>query len=243
MSNEEQLSSFIKEQIQTGNKKLRNTWVFGAIAVLVAVGYMSVVLWVVRGFLEPATAARTIAAVVERNFPSMLGSVEKSLGDQAPTLASRISEKALQTLPVIRKQAENQIAAIHTNILPALAAQLSETMRANLAVHKPEIAQFVKAHNDEEIAKYFLDTLSGDMLKSLDRLLQGETPGRGLGIVQTAVVGGLGETKNYLSVLAKKNPAELSHAEQLQRKLIISLAILYQQTKENGGYIQGVHGH
>ncbi len=231
MDNKDQLALFLRDQVAVSNKKLRTTWIVGSIVVLLVVGYMSILLWIVRGFLDPWVAARTIASGVEKNMPILLNSMENSLAQKAPDIAEGISQKAVASLPVIRQQAEKQIASVAEDVLPSVGLKMGDLIREHIQGHRQEIAEFVKTHKDAEVAKYFLDTISSDAVSSLDDILQDQEPGKGVNYLQAAVVNGLSETKGKILDLSQKKPSDLSHVELLQRKLLASLIHAIQDAK------------
>ncbi len=217
------LASFLKEQVESNTRKVRNTWVIGAVVVLLVVGYMSFLLWMVRGYLDPWTAAHTVASLAERNVPIVLSQVENSLRAQAPQVVDDMCKQAKACLPELRIQAEKQIDAIHESVLPGMGLQLAECLEEAIQEHKGDIAEFVKTHKDADAVKYFIDTIASDVVKSLDDVLQMETPGMGVNYFQAAMITGLQETKAKLVALSAKKDSEMSRVEALQKKVLITL--------------------
>jgi hypothetical protein len=235
-----QYKDFLKQQIISNRKSTKVTWLVGIIAALLVVCYMSGLLYLVRGILEPATGARMIVQAVEGNIPAYERDLEQLLKDQAVPMADTFSKTATAYLPKLRKQAEEQIDLTYQQWLPLLREEIRSTVHAYVIEHKEEL-QFIYATQKEEgFAKVFVEQLSDQITADLNNRLCAEQPGHDLAYVKAASLNYLQDVNINLANLMKMKPEQMSRSERLQRRVIVSWTaaideLLLQKSREAAG--------
>jgi hypothetical protein len=213
---------FLKKQIIGNRKSTEITWFVGLILTVLVVCYMSGLLYLVRGILVPATAARMIAQNIEGNIPAMMSEIELSVKGQAAPLADTCSKMAMAYLPKLREEAENQIDLTYQQWLPLLREEIRSTVHVYVVEHKDELQEIYATQKEPGFAKVFIDELADKLAKDLNNRLCAEQPGHDLNYVRKFSLNYLMDVNEQLSNLIKMKASEMTRSERLQRRMIVS---------------------
>ena len=219
-----ELAAFVKEQIVGNARATRRTWLAGVGFVLFLAVYLSGVLWLVHGMLEPAIAARTIARNVEADMPGFMSEMENALRQEADPLAAEVCKAIVDAMPRARAEAEAQIDRAYLDHLPMLRDAVAATIREYAAAHQTELREAVSAHKEKDFARIFADHITQEVARDLDRELAAVQPGASLNYIHMAALDAIRDMNARLAALASKKSVELTRSERLQRRLIVSLA-------------------
>ncbi|NQT94722.1 MAG: hypothetical protein HQ559_18340 [Lentisphaerae bacterium] len=213
---------FFENEVATTSRKARMTWIVGLLLVALLAVYLGGVSLLIRGMLEPRTAARMIAMQAEETIPQLLLETEVGLQAQAPFLADSLSKQLMKAMPALREEAERQIDATYEEVLPHLRAELGVTLHQYVEAHDEEIRDFYDAQKVEGFEHAFLDAVVDDTLAALDKEIMMKSEGRGIDHAITAALAGLTDIDGQLNTLLVKGEDEMTRSERLQRRLIVS---------------------
>lgn len=238
-----ELRNFLKQQITANKKSTKVTWLVGIVLALIVVCYMSGLLYLVRGILVPATAARMIAQSIEGNIPAMMSDLETSIKGQAAPLADTCSKKAMAYLPKLREEAEYQIDLTYQQWLPLLREEIRSTVHAYVVEHKDELKEIYATQKEPGFAKAFVDDMADKLVSDLNSRLCAEQSGHDLNYVRKASLNYLMDINVQLSNLIKMKASEMTRSERLQRRMIVSWThvvdeLLQQQRRGEEGSLE-----
>ncbi len=217
-----ELAQFLKKKIAHNERAAKVTWIVGLIVFLLVTCYMSTVVLVVRGMLQPVIAANMIRQRVEANLPLVLTGMEHSLTQNAPAAANRTSEAVLAMIPDLRKKAEALIDKAVERDLPDLRSEMRKTVRVYLEQHADEFAVLRDAHSEPEVAKIFVEDMAATMRNSIDAGLRdewGDAAGSNLEVTSLIV---LTNIRDELSKLIETETDLLTEEERLKRRVIVT---------------------
>jgi len=218
----QKLTDFIEDRIARGQKALRLTWAIGLVLLALVTGYMAGVVWLVRGMLEPRTAAAMIANHAEANLPAVLEGTEAALMAEGPAVADALSRQILGAMPALREDAEFQIDTAYREMLPLLREEIRSTVRVHAEVYKDELVDYYRTHTQPDFPKTFIDRIAADVAAAIDSRLRKAAPGKGLEHVEDRVMRVLDEMNAQLGMLLTKKTGQMTRSERLQRRLIVS---------------------
>lgn len=219
---ENELNRFLKEQIVRNKRAARTTWIIGGIVVVLVTCYMSGLVVLVRGILEPMTAARMIGQYIEQQLPSILSGTENALQQQATPLGNALSDRIITSLPKLREEAEKQIDLTCEQFLPLLREEIRSTVRCYMEEHADEISDFYGAHKGEEFAEFFIDSIMVEVADSLNKQLREVSGEYDLDYIRSASLTILNDINGELSRLLNLSAEEMTKSDRLQRRLIVA---------------------
>lgn len=215
------LSEFLKDEITRNRKATKATWIIGIIVLFLVTLYMHGLVVLVRGMLEPVTAARMIGMNVEESLPLILTETEKSLKDQAIPLANALSNRLTESLPKLRKEGERQIDLTHKEFLPLLREEMRSGIRDYMLEHTEEINELFETHKGPEFAELFVDTIMSDMATSLESELWDGCRTNNLEHIKANSLKILNDINEELLRLINMSDTEMTRSDRLQRRLIV----------------------
>lgn len=239
MTQENELSTFLQEQIDRNTKATKVTWIVGAIVVLLVTFYMSGLVYLVRGILEPMTAARMIGQSIEENMPPVLGGLEKTLEQQAIPVANALSEKLISSIPLLGEDARRKIDLTYEQFLPLLREEVRTTLRSYMEEHKEEIADLYETHRGPEFVNLFIHALVAEMTEYLNEKLSENASGLDIEYVSVSFLNALNNINDDLSRLLNLKTENMTRSEILQRRLIVIWSHSLEQllrSKRSGEY-------
>lgn len=215
-----ELITFVRQETTRHRRVARITWIIGVFLIIVVVTYMSGLLYMIRGILEPMTAATMIRQQVEVNLPPVLTGVEQSLKDKAPDLANWVNQYIRQTLPEIRKEGERQIDLVVDQSLPLMREEIRSVIHAYVIEHKDELQEIYASQKAPGFADAFVSNMVADIAMDVDRRLK-DSSGVGLAYVETTTLNSLKDLDGDLKRLAAMDAKDMTRSERLQRRLIV----------------------
>jgi len=222
------LDGFLEQEVARLGKKTRLTWIGGIGVLVVLVVYMSGVLGLVRGMLEPRMLARMIALHVEESMPTVLYETEQGIEKQAPVVANAISEQIMQAIPRVREEAEKQIDLACDEMLPLLRDEANETIRAYVAAHAEELDEIYSSARLPEFGEAMVDAVVNDLAVELDARLT-VASGHNLAYVGARALEMMQDINGQLVFLLDKDSGAMTRSERLQRRLIVTWIHVFQE--------------
>jgi len=230
---------FLEEKIAANRKATKATWVVGIIVLVLIGTYMAGLVYLIKGILEPMTAARMIGMNIEASLPSVLNETELSLQQQATPLANALSDEIMAAMPQMRKEAEEQIDLVYDQLLPLMREEVRSVVLSYVIEHEQELHDIYAAQKCEGFAEAFVDNVMADLTKALNRELSTATRGHDLEYVSATSLSTLEDINEQLTRLIKTETESMSRSERLQRRLIVSWVHVLDdllQAKERGPY-------
>jgi hypothetical protein len=217
-----QMRDFIRAETEKLRRSARLTWAIGLVVTVLVGCYMSGLVILVKGMLEPMTAARMLAMSVEDALPSILQETERSLRDQAVPLANSVSQSVFAYMPRLRLEAQKQIDLTYQEFLPLLREEIRTNLQEYMKEHGQEISDFYGEHKAEEFPPAFVDAIVEDLVADLSRRLSQDSGGKGLEYIHGATVEMMRDMNSELTRLLNLRTDQMSRSDRLQRRLIVA---------------------
>ncbi|MDX2111512.1 MAG: hypothetical protein SFY80_14875 [Verrucomicrobiota bacterium] len=223
-STNQDYEAFLRDEVSQINRSNRQALFLGAIFAVALIVYMTVILNMIRGFLDPELITNNIAVQIEKQTPVFIADAELNLKLQAPAVAESLSLTFLRAIPALRAEAEQQIDLCHKEMIPHLSLELQEIIRTYILENKDELKAFVDAHRaDPDFANQFTSDMLAELGTQLDATMKIDFEGRDITYFKENVMAGLLALNTHLDTLATPNPEKLDYRLRLQRKILASL--------------------
>ena len=219
---ENELSAFLKQETARALRAARTTWIVGLALFLFAIGYLTALLALIQGMLDPKITACMVAQRLDAALPAMMLEAEASLRNLAPAAAEALSARAMEAMSEVREEAERQIDLTYEQVLPLMEIELRQTVRAHVDAHADEIRNFYRVHQQPDFPDQFLQAIAQDAMSSLDRASGGGFAARRPGYFADAVLQALATVNAQIETLRDKPTEQMDRSERLQRRLIVA---------------------
>lgn len=223
MENNNELSELkeqLTEELSECRKSRKTALLVTCIILPVMVAYMSWMYASVKDLLEPEGIASMLSARIESQVPVLAGNISSSLKADADKNVHKLSEMALDSIPLMRERAEGFIDESAGKIVNAAEAELDKVFSNLLASGSREVySGILVSLADEKMAEQFCSDLFDGLAEELDRELQEEIH-LGLDEVLDITLRTFRATEAKLSSL---NKGSLSESEALQREFVMVL--------------------
>ncbi len=145
------LRSHLEAEVLRLHKERRNSLIFGTLAVLVVLGYMSWINSKWSYVTQPRNVAQFAAGVVIDNLPSLRTGAEEMLTKQAPGLAKYVGDTVTQEVPKLVGNMVGSMVTQYTDKLSGYAVdKYTEAFKAIIDSAKADIAKAVATENNDE---------------------------------------------------------------------------------------------
>jgi hypothetical protein len=213
---------FLKQEAASERRGAKITWIVGLIIVAIAWAYMHTILVATQTALEPMTAARMIGMHVEAGLPSALDGTEEALKQQSAPLANALSDKIMETIPLLREEGEKQIDMTYKSRLPCLREEIRGVVKCYVDEHEKEFALVYQTQKEAGFAEVFIDTVTAEAVRSLNEHLKREHGERDLKYAHSVSLQALEDINSELVRLLNLNTDQMSRNDRLQRRLIVT---------------------
>lgn len=222
---QEQLMRFMRGQVTSLRKSVRNIWIVATVLILFMVGYMSFIYNallndLVREALNPTALATDTTALIENNYLTFIEETDQLLRDQAYDVVNELALQFEEGVPAFRLAAEDAIVASYSEALPALSDEMELLLREYVRLNQATIEELIDTQEPEVAAREFADAALDNFATELDRKMRAEFEGRGLGYVADNVRTTILSMDQTLTELLSTPPEEMTRRQELQRRLL-----------------------
>lgn len=216
------LANLIVQETARNRKAARMTWILGLVFVAILTAYMTGLLYLVRGILEPTTAARMIAQKVEADIPALMRDLEQQLRHEATPLANEFSRQIMSCMPQVRLAAQDQIDRTYQEWLPVMRDEMAQAIHSYVVAHRKDLEALYAAQKEPGFAKVFVDDLTAQIVAELNRHLRENGSQHDLVYVHDVSLNVMKDINRQLTMLMTRKAEEMTRSERLQRRLIVS---------------------
>jgi hypothetical protein len=204
---------------------------------------MTGMLILVRGMLEPMTAARMIGLHVETHLPSALDGTEEALKQQAVPVANALSERIMATIPLLREQGEKQIDSTYMVRLPCLREEIRGVVQCYVRDHEEEFELVYRTQKEAGFAEVFIETVTAEAVNSLNKQLRADHGERDMKYAHSVSLQALEDINTELVRLISLNTEGMSRNDRLQRRLIVTWMHVLDEilNKRNAGQVPDIY--
>ncbi len=214
------LNAFLEQETRRLQSSTRNTWIVGILFALFLLFYMSYVLKMISTILDAENAAFLITDHVKENTPKFLEETERALVMKAPELADEMSRVFIQTIPQLRKVAQDQIDTAIEEMIPFLSREYEEVLTSYIKSHGGELRELTAVESPQEFADNFTKGLVLLFGEELNKYLRKEYGGRDLNFFKENSVLSLQAMNEHLEELLAEELDGMDRYERLQRRLL-----------------------
>ena len=220
---EENYQSFLESETSRMNKATRTTWIAGGVILLFLIGYFSFILTMVKTFTEPENAAFLVADNVKTNFPSFIETTEAVLAERSVYLADDLSSTFLNSVPMLREEAQAQIDLSYTEMIPHVSGEFQLILTNYIEDHKSEIKVLAEQGDSEAFTEAFVAEVMNEFGAYMDDYRAESFDGRDLKFIQENTLVGLQAMNVYLGELMTMPADELTRIQSLQKNLLAAV--------------------
>ena len=217
------LKDFLISETESLNKKTKTTFIIGVIFIAVIISYMSFILWMVSTLLEPQNAAIMITQQVDANLPKFYLEAERALSLKAPVLANQMSEVFLNTIPELRKSAENQIELTFKEIVPYVSRQFEDMITDYIILNADSLRALAEESTIDEFIDHLTNVLITQFSESMGREIESQYGNRNLVYFRENSLLTLETMNTHLENLLHADISTMDRRHQLQRRILADI--------------------
>lgn len=221
---EKDYTSFLEIEIVRIKKRTQTTYIATAVILLFLIGYLSLILTMVKTFTQPENAAFLVADNVRANFPAFMDSTEELLAARSVSLAEGLSQRFLSTVPRLREEAQKQMDLTHTERIPLISEEFQEILTQYIRENEASIQLLAEQGSNQALAENFVNGVMQDFNEYLNEAMSEHFEGRDLGYMKEHSLFALQAMDQHLTELLESDPAELDRSQQLQKKILATIA-------------------
>lgn len=215
-------------------KKTKLIYRVGMVFMLIVAGYMGFILWMVKGFLEPQTLAIIVGEQIEAVIPEIIESAESNLTEQAPHIATKVSMSFIQGVPRVSASGQELIDSVHQEQIPFISREFTGIVEDYIDEHSLQLQLFAEEHQNSDFADYFTESMMTEFTEQLDnRIKDVYQRENGIEYFNQNLLYSLLAIETTLDEILATPPAELSHHQKLQKRILARLvATAYEHGEE-----------